>query len=99
MQKPAARSATHPVGQKQLNPWGLHDLLGNVYEWCGDWYGEYDIKMSADPSGPASGQDRVVRGGAWYSNARRVRAAGRSGWHPGNRDRGQGFRLVRRPDL
>ncbi|MCB9546802.1 MAG: formylglycine-generating enzyme family protein [Myxococcales bacterium] len=88
---------THPVAQKQPNAWGLYDMLGNVLEWTGDWHAGDDAKPGPDPSGPPGGQIRVIRGGSWVSDARRVRAAVRDGWEPGNRVRFLGFRLVRRP--
>jgi formylglycine-generating enzyme required for sulfatase activity len=54
---------THPVGQKLPNPWGLHDMHGNVYEWCQDRWGDYVGGIALDPQGPETGWDRVFRGG------------------------------------
>jgi formylglycine-generating enzyme required for sulfatase activity len=53
---------THPVGQKLPNPWGFYDLLGNEGEWCADWYGVYPTGAVTDPTGPAKGRERVIRG-------------------------------------
>jgi len=68
---------THPVGQKKPNAWGLHDMYGNVAEWCADWYaGDYYGKSAVDdPMGPDSGTSRVLRGGAFGYSARDVRSA------------------------
>lgn len=60
-----ADDATHPVGTLGANPFGLHDITGNVGEWTWDWYGPMSLEPATDPAGPASGGSRVVRGGAW----------------------------------
>jgi len=57
------------------NGYGLYDMAGNVWQWCWDWYGTY--AGVSDPRGPASGSNRVVRGGGWRDNAFSCRAAGR----------------------
>ena len=71
---------TKEVGRLRANPWGLVDILGNVYEWCWDWRGSYSSKPAIDPEGSEKGSDRVLRGGSWSSYARAVRAAYRY-WH------------------
>ncbi len=86
---------THPVGELKLNAWGLYDMHGNVWEWCQDWYGPYDLQVVSDPTGPASGEHRVSRGGAFFSLPGGVRAAIRFTNRPDNRIRIIGFRLAR----
>ena len=95
-QYPHSRAGTHGVGLKRANPWGLYDMLGNVYEWCSDWWEDSYVEDSAiDPIGPSEGAERVIRGGSWLDGARSVRAAYRVGYPPGGRDSVLGFRLSR----
>ena len=86
---------THPVGRKAPNAWGLHDMLGNVYEWGQDWYGDYPGGSVTDPRGPGSGSARLTRGGGWIYDARRCRASARFVNAPGARYVNLGFRLLR----
>jgi formylglycine-generating enzyme required for sulfatase activity len=89
-------SMTHEVGKKAANGLGLYDMSGNVWEWCWDWYGAYTNQAQTDPTGPASGANRVLRGGGWYDSAVLVRSAYRYyNFSPDYRGNFIGFRLVR----
>ena len=90
-------SKTHKVGTKKANAWGLHDMSGNVWEWCWDWYDEgyYGSSSGADPVGATSGDFRVVRGGGWIDNPTYPRVAFRDRHNPSNRSGNGGLRLLR----
>jgi formylglycine-generating enzyme required for sulfatase activity len=91
--------ATHPVGTRKPNAWGLFDMHGNVHEWCGDWYDKGYNAQGAwrNPTGPATGSDRVSRGGYWDDAPWGCRSSYRLKVGPADRYRLIGFRVVAVP--
>ena len=89
----------HPVGQKQPNSWGLYDMHGNVWEWCGDSRGNYEGSVVEDPTGPASGSSRLLCGGSFTNQSSFVRSAFRNYYQPTNRYLNIGFRPSRTYNL
>ena len=101
-----ADSKTHPVGEKRKNALGLHDMSGNVLEWCFDWYDNNPTANDAaytsggfvvDPRGAASGTKRVIRGGSWSNIAKNCVVGFRFNDNPGSSNDILGFRLALRP--
>lgn len=91
-----AGKRTHAVGQLKPNGRGLYDMIGNVWEWCQDWYGGYPAEAKSDPQGSVEGAFRVYRGGGWYRGESPLycRLESRHGARPNFRHSSLGFRLV-----
>lgn len=96
-QYPGGLAGPRRVGGKRANPWGLYDMIGNVLEWCRDWYGGYPAGPVTDPTGPVNGSRRVFRGGSWRHFASFCRSAFRDFNVPEFRYYGLGFRVALAP--
>jgi len=88
--------STLPVATRKPNAFGLYDMSGNLWQWCNDWHGDYRSDAQTDPTGPATGNSRVLRGGSWFNYDDRCRSTYRVGFPPELHDFIFGFRCVRR---
>jgi formylglycine-generating enzyme len=92
-------NTTQPVGEKKPNPYGLYDIVGNVWEWCSDWFDEeyYATSPAKNPKGPDSGEERVLRGGSYSVYPNYLLSTSQYANSPNTRHSDIGFRCARTP--
>ncbi|MBI1830350.1 MAG: formylglycine-generating enzyme family protein [Planctomycetes bacterium] len=88
------REKTTPAGRFPANAWGLHDMHGNIWQWCQDWHGGLPSQAVSDPQGPKTGKNRMLRGGSWGSHPVFCRSANRNFADPDERTEFYGLRVA-----